>query len=236
MIAAYLEHLQAEGYSKSTLVAAKRWLKYLELHFNGCLGELKASDLTDFQQSLRWKLGPQGKLYSENSINQAVDVLRGFYRWATLIGLVPKDPTAHLLTRRAPRKAHRELTATEARKLLFHPDPATFHGCRNRAILGLALETRASCGAMARMDLEHFQADIGAILLQGRKREIVSLSDGLCDDLSLYLRQARPGVAKPGEKAFFVSQRGRRMVSKGFHGVIVTHAQGAGVPSPYSFS
>jgi integrase/recombinase XerD len=196
--------------------------------------DLKTGDLTAFQQSLRWQPGPSGKLYAENSINQAVDAVRRFYRWAVAGGLVTKDPAAHLLTRRPPPSSRRELTPSDARKLLMRPDISTFQGCRDRAILGLILETRASAGALARLDLEHFHPDTGALLLQGRRREILSLSDGLCIDLVRYLREARPAVAQPGELAFFVGKHGRRMVAGAFQMIIKLGARHAGVPRPHS--
>lgn len=234
MISAHLEHLEAQGYAAGSVAAATRWLELLERQFPGRLAVLKASDLTSFQLSLRWQPGPSGKLYAENSANQAVDAVRRFYRWAVAGGLVVKDPTTHLVTRRPPPSDRRELAPTEARKLLFGPDISTFHGCRDRAILGLVLETRPSSGALVRLDLEHFQPDVGALLLQGRRREIVSLSDGLCIDLVRYLREARPAVAQAGELAFFVGEHGGRMVYGSFRGIIRAHAQRAGVPRPFS--
>lgn len=234
MIAAHLEHLEAQGYAPGSVAAATRWLELLERQFPGRLAELKAADLTAFQQSLRWQPGPRGQLYSENTTNQAVDAVRRFYRWATAGGLVAKDPSEHLVTRRPPPIARQELVPSDARKLLMGTDISTFHGCRDRAILGLVLETRASAGALVRLDLEHFQPDVGALLLQGRRREIVSLSDGLCIDLVRYLREARPAVAQPGELAFLVGDHGGRMVNGTFRAIIRAHAKRAGVARPHS--
>lgn len=234
MISAHLEHLAAQGYATGSVTAAKHWLERLERQFPGRLAVLKPDDLTAFQQSLRWQPGPSGKLYSDNSANQAVDAVRRFYRWAVAGGLVARDPSEHLVTRRPPPSERRELAATDARKLLMGADISTFHGCRDRAILGLVLETRSSAGALVRLDLEHFQPEVGALLLQGRRREIVSLSEGLCIDLVRYLRQARPTVAQPGETAFFLGEHGGRMVVNSFYGIIRSHAQRAGVPRPHS--
>lgn len=234
MISAHLEDLEAQGYAPGSVTAARRWLELLERQFPGRLASLKAADLTAYQQSLHWQPGPRGKLYAENTVNQAVDTVRRFYRWAVAGGLVAKNPSEHLVTRRPPPIARRELAPSDARKLLMDADISTFHGCRDRAILGLVLETQASSGALVRLDLEHFQPDIGALLLQGRRREIVSLSDGLCIDLVRYLSKARPAVAQPDELAFFVGAHGGRMVCESFRGIIRAHAQQAGVPRPHS--
>lgn len=98
MIRAYLEALEARGYAKASVTAAKTWLERLERQFPGRLTELKPADLTAFQQRLRWQPGPGGKLYAENSVNQAVDAVRRFYRWAVDTGLMAKDPSGHLVT------------------------------------------------------------------------------------------------------------------------------------------
>ncbi len=234
MISAHLEHLEAQGYAAGSVTAARHWLERLEKQFPGKLATLKAADLTAFQQALRWQPGPTGKLYAENSANQAVDAVRRFYRWAVAEGLVAKDPTTHLVTRRPPPTARHELEPSDARKLLMGPDISTFRGCRDRAILGLVLEARASAGALVRLDLEHFQPDVGALLLRGRRREIVSLSDGLCIDLARYLHQARPAVARPGELAFFVGRSGGRLVPNAILKIIGDHAKAAGVTRPHS--
>lgn len=234
MISAHLEYLETQGYAAGSVAAARHWLERLEQQFPGQLASLKPADLTAFQQSLRWQPGPRGKLYAENSANQAVDAVRRFFRWAVAVGLVAKDPATHLTTRRPPPSERRDLSPSEARKLLLQPNVSTFTGCRDRAILGLALEARASAGALFRIDLEHFQPDVGALLLHGRRREIVSLSDGLCIDLVRYLREARAVVAQSGELAFFVGEHGSRLVCGSFHHIIRTHARAAGVPRPHS--
>lgn len=237
MISCYLEELEAKGYSSATLEVTKRWLKHIQAFFEPSghgLATLKDSHLTDYQRSLSWQPGPQGKLYSPNSINQAVDVVRRFYRWANSNGLLDNNPAAHLVTRRAVAKPRCKLTPTEARKLLFCLDLDTFGGSRDRAILGLVLESRVTHPALARLDLGHFQPDTGALWLSGRTSGILSLSDGLVDDLAAYLNKWRPGVAAKGEEALFVSASGHRMTSSAFRAIIRTRAQQAEVPIPYS--
>jgi integrase/recombinase XerD len=237
VIPGYLAHLEGQGYSVATIDATRRWLEHLQA-FLACnsreLLSIKDSHLTDYQRSLSWSPGPGGKLYAANSANQAVDVIRRFYRWAHAEGLLSKDPAAHLRTRRVAPRPRRELTATEARQLLAQPNLETFGGARDRAILGLVLEVPMSPPALARLDLEHFQPDTGALWLSGRRSGIVSLSDGLAEDLVAYLRKWRAGVAIKDEPALFVSPRGRRMTGGAFRTIIRAHAQRAQVPIPHS--
>lgn len=235
LTAAYGAWLRARGYSVATQKASLIWVEDLGRWREDVLG-LNAAELLAYQKELRWRPNRRGSLYAENSVNQAVEAIRRFYRWALAEGFVRKDPTEKLVTTRPPPKGRLEMTPSQGRKLLATAEPFTFVGCRNRTILGLALETRASGKALARLDLEHFCADTGALLLVGRCREIVSLSEGLLDDCCRYLREGRAGTAKDEEKAFFVGCHGRRLGPENFGVIIRRSAKLAGVPSPLSFS
>jgi site-specific recombinase XerD len=236
MISAYLGYLEAQGYAAATLEATRRWLEQLH-HHTGDLVELGPAELTGFEQALRWQPNKRGQMYSENSVNQAIDVVRRFYRWAAVVGHVAKDPTSHMTTRRVPAKPKRELSTTEARQLLAQPDPKTFHGARDRAVLGLIIEHRLAFQVLSNLDTSHFHYDTGALMVRGRRRGILSLSDGLADDLQRYLTEARPGMARVDELALFVSRQGGvRMVDVSFRTVLDRHAHTAGLPKIRFFS
>jgi integrase/recombinase XerD len=226
VIAEYLAHLERKGYSAGTCEAARHWLVHLQDRAGDPLG-LTAAELTEYEQSLRWQPHARGRLYSENSVNQAVDTVRRFYRWAVESGHLRKSPAAHLLTRRVPARGRRELSTEEARKLLAGPNRKTFHGLRDRAILGLIIEHRLAYRVLSNLDLGHFHYDTAALLTSGRKRGILSLSDGLAEDIQHYLTQARPAVAKVNEPALFVSRQGSRMTDVSFRTILDRHAQAA---------
>lgn len=229
VISRYLAHLEREGYSKATVEANRRWLEHLAKERKD-LTELGPAELTAYEKALRWQPNCRGQMYSENSVNQAIDVIRCFYRWAAEVGHVRKDPSSHMRTRRVPAKPKREISTTEARKLLGQPNAKTFHGARDRAILGLILEHRLAFQALAALDCGSFHYDTGAIMVGGRRRGILSLSDGLAEDLQSYLVEARPGVAKVEESALFVSSDGTRMTPVSFRNILDRHAKAAGLP------
>lgn len=224
MTEVYLAHLEREGYSSATLEAARRWLTLLEGRTGKELMKLRAAELTDFERALRWEPGARGQMYSENTVNQAVDVVRRFYGWAVEGGLLSESPAAHLKTRRVPRKPERELSTEAARELLARPNLGTFTGCRDRAILGLVLEHRTPHQALARAEVGHFCHATGALLMTGRRRGILSLSDGLADDIERYLTEARSGVAAAGEQALFVGRHGHRLTAASFGQILGRHA------------
>lgn len=232
MISEFLEHLRAAGYSNSTVTLSRSWLEHFESHQVLPVAKLRSKHLTAYHQSLKWDPGPRGKMYSENTVNQAVGVLKAYFRWCVEQQYLKEDPAQHLVTRRPPPLEQVVLTPLQARALLALPDLNTPTGLRDRAILGLYVEERASAHSVCRLNITDFQADTGALLLRARKRRIVCLGSGLQADLERYLRLGRAGVAKPGEEAFFVTQRGTRMGGQNALQILKKHCQRADVPKP----
>ena len=237
MIEEFLSSLRERGYSPATLDVSSRWLEHFETRIPKPLRDIKPSDLSEYHKSLQWEPRQDGKLYSENSVNQAVGVLKAYFRWCKDQGYVKTDPTVHLVTRRVPPKERVSLTPGQARQLLSLPDIKTFNGLRARAMLALLVEVQASPGSLSKLNLTDFQPDTGALLLKSRKgRRIVSLASGLQADLERYLRFGRAGVAQPGEQAFFVTKAGNRMDGQNARHILRDYCRKAGVPRPHFFS
>lgn len=233
MISDYIEHLRERGYSANTMDISTRWLQHFFSRYPSPVKDLKPADLTRYHKSLHWEPGPSGKLYSESSINQAVGVLRSFFRWCLSEGHLKTSPAEHLVTRRPPDPERVFLTPAQARALLALPDPATPLGLRDRAILGLIVEYQASPAVLSRLNLTDFQPDTGALLLQGRKRRILSLGAGLQADIERYLRLGREGYAPPGEQALFLNHKATRLSPNGIRTLLKNYCRRAQLPKPY---
>lgn len=236
MIENFLAHLRARGYAESTVEISQRWLEHFSSRHPRPPKELRPADLSRYHQSLHWEPGSKGKLYSENTVNQAVGVLKAYFRWCVEQGHLNKSPASHLVTRRVPPKERVTLTPSQVRAVLDQVSPNTFTGLRNRAVLGLLIEHQASPAALSRLNLADFQPDTGAVLLKERKRRIISVGAGLQADLERYLRLGRAGVAIPGEEAFFVSRAGKRLGPGSAGQLLANCCRKAGVPRPSFFS
>jgi site-specific recombinase XerD len=219
LINRHLQDLRDQGYSETTVQIASSWLtKCASFFAERSLGELVTDDLVQWHKDLSWRPGPSGKLYSANTINQAVGALRRFYRLEISAGLLKSDPTVGLVTPSVKRTKSQKLSLlpSETRKLLSSLDFDTMDGIRNRAIIGMILETKISRRSCSDIDCSHLQLDTGALLTLGRVREIHSLSAGLLGDLERYLRDARPLLlgteSKPCE-ALFLNRNGGRFAS-----------------------
>ena len=228
----FLAHLKSRGYADTTLAISRSWLE----RFQGCcskpLKELRPKDLEVYHQRLHWEPGPSGRLYSQSTVNQAVGVLKAYFRWCIERGEIKTCPAAHIVTKRPPPKEKVVLEPAQVRAVLRVPNLGKMNGFRNRACLALILEHQASPGSISRLDLTHFQPDTGALLLHGRSRRIVALGAGVQADLERYLRLGRAGVAMAGETAFFVTRNGRRMCSQNAAQILKRYCRRAGVPVP----
>lgn len=214
MTAEYLESLRREGrYSMTTMAIISNWLSRLE-RFAGDRDALalRTADLVAWRKELAWQPGPSGRLLSENTVNQAVLAVRGFYRWAVAIGALAIDPAAALKVRAVRSERRPKLTITDRRKILAYPSLETPTGIRNRAVLAVLLETGISRQACSLLDLADLQLDIGALMARGRKGAgIHTLSDGLCADLERYLKESRPLLLAGQQPALFINCKGGRL-------------------------
>lgn len=225
------EHLlfltESDEYSRRTVVSAQAWLS----HFQQFCGErdpseLKTRDLEQWHKQLVWAPGPSGKLYSEGTVNQAVGAVRRFYRWGLAVGKFKIDPTKTLLTPKAKtiRSQPLKLEASELRQIFAALDPDSPYGIRDRAVLGILVETGCSRPACSRLDQSHLCFETGALLTKGRSQKVHSLSDGLLADLKRYLRDARPLLVTDITPALFLDRYGNRL-SPGSVQQIVNRAQ-----------
>ena len=220
MVEEHLAALKQSGqYSQTTIDIAATWLQRFQVHFGDRdLTALKPKDLDQWHKQLAWTPGPSGKLYSENTLNQAVGTIRRFYRGLLAAGLLSRDPTSELVTPHVKAvRLQRAYTAAEKRALLSSPDLESPTGIRDRAVLGVLLETGISRPACSRLELKDIQFDTSALLSRGRKQEIHCLGAGLLEDLERYLRESRRLLirvdnepAKQNE-AFFLTINGDRL-------------------------
>jgi integrase/recombinase XerD len=233
MISQHLEALKrSTNYSKTTIYTAQAWLTRFQV-FCGDRHptELRVKDLEQWHKQLAWTPGPTGKLYSPNTVNQAVGAVRRLYQWLLAEGELKVDPTSTLLTPRVKktRSQKLDLAPSEIRKLLFSPDLESPTGIRDRAILGVLLETKVSRSTCSLIDQDHLCFDTGALLTKGRTRQIHSLSDGLLADLHRYLREGRPLLISGASSALFLNLKGKRHSGPSIQQMIRYHCRLCGL-------
>lgn len=100
-----------------------------------------------FHQHLLWNAHSRGGLFSPNTVDQALRLIRHFYRWAHGRGLVATDPTSTWCLPRPPQPPQPTLTREETLRLLNLPDLGVATGQRDLLLLELVYTLRLSCDA-----------------------------------------------------------------------------------------
>jgi len=134
---AFAAFLAARGdWSRSTRELCQTWLDELHRFLDVPWQQVRAQHLKQFEAHLQWG-GRKGKLYSANTVYQAVRMVRSFYRWAKVGGLVAADPTTDWVLSRPRIATVRLLTQIEVLQLFNLPDLATPLGQRDVLMLAL---------------------------------------------------------------------------------------------------
>ena len=153
---------------------------------------------------------------SGRSLARMLSAWRAFHRFlAGAAGLRADDPTAGL---RAPKSAKRlpsALSPEEAAKLVIVSGD-DFRALRDRALLELAYSSGLRLAELAGLDVDGVDLATAEVrvLGKGSKERIVPVGAAARLAIEAWL-PGRAAVAKPGERALFVGERGARLSRRG---------------------
>lgn len=147
------------------------------------LDGLQQAEIEDFMQSLH-EIG-----LAPTSLCRILSSLRNYYHFLQMEGVRKDDPTQFISNPKLPLKLPTILTVEEVGRLIAAPEPTTFEGARNRAIL----ETLYSCGLrvseLVDLQLSHvFPEDhFIQVLGKGNKERIVPITDKALTEIDNYM-------------------------------------------------
>lgn len=230
----YRAHLAQTGKSGPTRDQADRWLSLFFATAQGA-GVLVPEGLTEaeyrlFEQELLWKPASNRRLYAQNTVYQALRMVRDFLRWAQRQSHLPYNPAQDVLLSRPPQPARPTLSPAEFQQVLQAPDPDTPLGMRDRSILALLAFTDLHQAELVQLDIEALH--LGQARLNGRGRRPVPLDSHLVELLARYFWKGRPVLARPSsEPALLLTRRGQRMHPKIFSNLVSGYGIQAGASS-----
>jgi integrase/recombinase XerC len=240
-IEGYLQHLAVERHlAARTLTLYRAALTRLQRAAVADGVDLRAAQPHDVR---RWTALLRAEHLGPRSLALALSAWRGLYRWWGRRGEVQHNPVDGLRAPKAPKPLPKALSVDQAMALADHRAGAQAEDgalqARDRAVLELlygcglrvgeliALDAAASPQASGWID----RADRSAhVLGKGGKRRSVPLGRMACEALDRWL-QARGRVARPGEAALFVSQRGTRLSASQVRTRLAQLARAAGLPT-----
>jgi integrase/recombinase XerD len=234
-IDAYLDHLRVErALARNTLEAYARDLNALAAHLGG---ERDPRDVTaETIASLMVANVKRG--FGARSSARQLSGLRGFFRFLVRERAVAEDPTSLVDRPKLPKKLPRVMSFDEVERLLAAPNRATDLGACHAAMLHLMYASGLRVSELVGLRTADIDTQRGLVsaLGKGGKRRLVPVGEVALDHVSRYLRDVRPRVAGPDERALFVSPRGGHFSRESFWRIVRRYAVAAGIvplPSPH---
>lgn len=245
VIAAYLDHLEAEvGASGHTVAAYRRDLaRYAAfLAADGVAGVDRVRDdhVQAFAESLRAG-GADRPALAASSVARAVAAVRSFHAFAVRDGEASDNPAARVAAPRQGRRLPKALSLDQVQALLDAPDRTTPVGLRDAVLLELLYGTGARVSEVVALDVDDVSAqvvdpDLGLRLFgKGRKERIVPLGSYARTAIGDWLVRGRPmfiaRAARPGP-ALLLNARGGRLSRQSAFNALAAHAERAGLDVP----
>lgn len=221
----YLQHLGLRGSSPYTLSAYR---KDLEQFF--ALSEVRSPREVELGHLRYFLAYLQAQGYTRRSIARKVSALRGFFRYALKAGLVHRNPCRRLGSPRVGRRLPRFLPLERVIASLEEIEGSEELNRRDRALLEFLYATGARVSEAAAVNVEDLDLGGEAVRLKGKggKERIVPLGREAVAALRAYLQGARERLlgraSAPGERALFLSARGRRLTVRGIRDIVARRA------------
>lgn len=150
--------------------------------------------------------------YARRTIARRLSSIRTFFAYLHTQGVVGSDPSAVLTTPKVPSRLPKVMAADAVNRMLEAPDLSTPAGLRDKSILELLYATGARVSEIAGLRLGDIDLAQGQLTVMGKgsKQRIVPVHHMALESVRMYLRDARPKLAKTdSEPHMFLSARGR---------------------------
>jgi integrase/recombinase XerD len=198
---------------------------------------LSALDITTWKQVnraavRRWIAWMHGEGYAPASIARKLSALRSFFRYLVREDIVEISPMLLVPAPKGRQTLPTVLTVEEIERLLAAPDATTPLGIRDRCLFEVLYATGLRVSELLGLRVEQIDwtRRSAQVLGKGSRERIVLIGDLAMDALERYLHESRPLLERGATcDALFLSYLGKGLSVRGFHLVLQTHLQEAGI-------
>lgn len=229
LVDAYLTHLTVErGLGKATLEAYGADIRRFVQHLDAVHVDLAQASLPHVEGFVH---GLAEAKLSPRSQARMLSAIRGLYKWLLSEKHVAADPTELVERPRARRKLPKAIRPDEMLALLSAPDESTPLGLRDAAMLHTMYAAGLRVSELVTLTLGDVNLETGFVQAfgKGRKRRVVPLGKAAQGRIERWRAEVRPGWARDGQKALFVSEKGEALSRQGFYLIVRKHALAAGI-------
>ena len=153
-------------------------------------------------EAYRKQLLKMGK--SAATVTRALASLKCLYRWLQQKGRCPENPAKGVKAEKVERKLPQILSNQEVELLLEQPRCVDDKGFRDHAMLEVLYATGIRVSELISLNLDDVNLTSGYLVCMGKKKSrIIPLYPGAIRALSDYLKNIRPHLVAPGERALF---------------------------------
>lgn len=227
----FRDYLQFErGVSPRTLDAygrdLLRMVEYAKRKDVDDVAQLTSSHLRDFVYELK----DQG--LAATSIRRTLSALRTYFSFLIAEKHVTADPTEKIEMPRTWRKLPGVLSRDDVAKILEAPDISDRLYWRDKALLEFAYASGVRVSELAALKLRDLdlQEGLASVFGKGSKERMVPLGRAAQRALDVYIREARPALARrEAEGVVFLNAQGRPLTRMGIWKILRKHVKRAGI-------
>lgn len=162
------------------------------------------------------------KKYSKNSISRLLSALRHYYNYLITKKIVTKNPFKIIRNPKKDKRMPNFLQYDELEKIINSIELTDEFNIRNRLIIELLYATGLRVSELSNLKTSaiNFKAKEIRVVGKGSKERIVFFGDYANEILLLYLKEARPKLAKQANEYLLLNKNGTKLSSRGIELVI----------------
>ncbi|MEI8366540.1 MAG: site-specific tyrosine recombinase XerD [Parachlamydiaceae bacterium] len=224
----FLSYIASEkGLAQNTVEAYRRdvesFVTFLKDNSIVSIAAVETNDIIAFLSSL------SERGYASASICRMLAAIKMFFRFLSREGVITINRALYLQTPKLWQLIPDVLTCEEVDLLVKQPDPLTFSGARDRAILEVLYASGLRVSELCSLDLYSVDELSVRVMGKGSKERIVPIGEEAISAIDHYLLHFRGNFDSEKQLALFVNKRGQRIDRSTVWRMIKNYGKQAGI-------